>query len=584
MKKNTRNVLFIMFLAAVLTLTGCSKSSVEEQNSDESKTVAEQVSATKVTEENSENVVADDTSSQSNSTDEITSWSYPTADEVQEGATFVISNGTEPSSLDPQQIEGEPELRIYYALFEGLVQNDPLTAKPIPGLAESWDISDDGTVITFHLRESNWSDGTPITAHDFVWSWQRELEPNTAAPYAWFPEMFLKGAAEYAAGEVDEDGLGVKALDDYTLQVTLVGPLPYALEAFAHFTFAVLPQHCIEEFGDAWTQTDNIVSNGPFVLENHVSQSYISCVKNDNYWDADNVHLGKITYLASDDANTNYNMYIDGENDWLTSISTDQVASSKMRNDFQSSAKLADSFYVINCDAPELKNIEVRQAISYAIDRESMVENVVKAGIPSWGLIPDMDGYDSLEFPFDDYDEACQIAQDKLASAGYPNGIGFPEITLLYNSNESNKKIAELIQANLKDVLGIKVILENQEWGTFISNRDSGQFQIARDGWIGDYQDPNTFLDMFVTGGSMNGGNFSNAEFDSLIKQASTMTDGPERKEILRRCEDILVNQEQAVIPFYFMTKSQLIDTQKWGGWYTNIMDEHPVKYIYLKK
>ncbi|MGH4039219.1 MAG: peptide ABC transporter substrate-binding protein [Sphaerochaeta sp.] len=573
MKKNTKNVLFIMILATIFTLTGCAKSTVAENNSEETSSTKQGTLAEKTT-----------NPTQPKSDEKITSWSYPTADEVQEGGNFVISNGTEPASLDPQQIEGEPELRIYYALFEGLVQNDPLTAKPIPGLAESWDISDDETVITFHLRKSTWSDGTPITAHDFVWSWQRELDPNTAAPYAWFPEMFLKGAAEYAAGEVGADGLGVKALDDYTLQVTLVGPLPYGLEAFAHFTFAVLPQHCIEEYGDAWTQPGNLVSNGPFVLENHVSQSYISCVKNDNYWDADNVHLDKITYFASDDENTNYNMYIDGESDWLTSISTDQINSAEMRDDFKSSAKLADAFYVINCDAPELKNVEVRQAISYAIDRESMVENIVGSGIPSWGLIPDMEGYDSIEFPFDDYDEACQIAQEKLADAGYPNGIGFPDITILYNSNESNKKIAELIQANLKDVLGIKVILENQEWGTFISNRDSGQFQIARDGWIGDYQDPNTFLDMFVTGGSMNGGNFSNEEFDSLIKQASSMSDGPERMEILHRCEDILVNQEQAVIPFYFLTKSQLIDTNKWGGWYPNIMDEHPVKYIYLKK
>ncbi len=572
MNANAKKTLYIMFFVAIFTLSGCSKSTTTETVSKSVETPSKEDSVSKTMTEPSQIEESE------------TSWTYPNADEVVEGGTFVISNGTEPSSLNPQQIQGEPEFRIYLALFEGLVQNDPVSAKPIPALAESWDVSEDGTVITFHLRESTWSDGTPITAHDFVWSWQRELDPVNAAPYSWFPQMFLKGAADYSAGKINADELGVKALDDYTLQVTLVGPLPYALEAFAHFTFAVVPKHVIEEYGDNWTREGNIVSNGPFKLEKHVSQSYISVVKNDKYWDADNVHLDKVTYLASDDANTNFNMYIGGDSDWLTSISTEQIDSAQMRNDFQLSSKLANSFYTVNCDAPELENVLVRQAISYAIDRESMVENLIGSGIPSWGLIPEMAGYEPMEFPFDDYDEACEIAQDKLAEAGYPNGIGFPELVLLYNSNEGNKKIAELIQANLKDVLGIDVTLENQEWGTFISNRDAGNFQIARNGWVGDYQDPNTFLDMFVSGGAMNGGNFSNEEFDSLIAQAALMEDGPERMELFHRCEEILVNEEQAVIPFYYLTKSQLIDTNKWGGWYTNATDIHPLKFIYLKK
>jgi oligopeptide transport system substrate-binding protein len=199
-------------------------------------------------------------------------------------------------------------------------------------------------------------------------------------------------------------------------------------------------------------------------------------------------------------------------------------------------------------------------------------------------MVPPMSGYDALEFPFDSYEEACEIAQGKMAEAGYPNGIGFPKITLLYNSNESNKKVAELLQANYKTILGITCVLENQEWGTFLQNRAQGSFQLARSGWVGDYQDPNTFMDMFLTGAAMNGGQFNNSEYDSLIKKASTMPAGPDRFEVLYQAENILVNEEQAIIPFYFYSSTSLVDTEKWGGWYSNTMDYHPIKSIYLKK
>ena len=570
--------LLVMTLAFTAVLAGCSKSDAAVKPSQESEAQVSEVKApskvvasTKVQTNNTAN--AEDTSD----------FVLPSEDQVVRGGTFTISNGTEPESLDPALIQGEPEHRLTYALFEGLVENDPKSANAIPGIAESWEFNDDNTVITFHLRESKWSDGVDLTAEDFLYSWERELDPATGAPYAWFPEMFIKGAAEYSKGEVGEEGLGVKVLDEHTLQVTLVGPLPYAISAFAHYSFAPVPQHIIEKYGDEWTQVGKMVSNGPFVLDNHVSQSYISTVKNENFWDAENVYLDKVVFLASDDANTNYNMYIDGELDWLPSVSTEQIESAKMRNDYQVGPQLATAFYTINCTDPALKSPLVRQALSYAIDRDSMVENLLGGGqIPAWGMVPSMAGYDAMEFPFDDYDEAQDIAREKLAEAGYPNGIGFPKITLLYNSNESNKKIAELMQSNFKEVLGIQCDLENQEWGTFLSNRNTGQFQLARAGWVGDYQDPNTFLDMYVSGAAMNGGNFTNAEYDALIKKAATMPNGPERFEVLHQAENILI-EEAAVIPFYYYASSELINTEKWGGWYINTMDYHPVKNIYLK-
>jgi oligopeptide transport system substrate-binding protein len=575
-------ILTVMILALTTVFVSCSKSTqTVETAKNESKTEAATEVASAVETSAVETVETAEVEEVSTSVN----FEYPAEDKVQRGGEFVISNGTEPESLDPHLIQGEPEHRLNYAFFEGLVENDPKSANAIPGLAESWEVSDDATVITFHLRKTNWSDGTPLTTKDVLYSWERELDPNTGAPYSWFPQMFLKGAAEYSNGEISADELGIKALDDYTLQVTLVGPLPYAISAFAHYSFGIVPEHCIEEYGDAWTQPGKMVSNGPFVLSEHVAQSYITGVKNENYWDSEHVYLDSVKFLSSDDANTNYNMYIGGDVDWLPSVSTEQIDSAQMRNDFQTGAQLATAYYIIQCTDSALQNKLVRQALSYAVDRDSMVENVVKGNqIPAWGMVPPMTGYDALEFPFDSYDEAKEIAQDKMAEAGYPNGMGFPKITLLYNSNEGNKKVAELLQANFSDVLGINCELENQEWGTFLQNRNQGSFQLARSGWVGDYQDPNTFLDMFVSGAAMNGGNFTSEEYDALIKKASTMPAGPERFDVLAQAENILVNEKQAVIPFYYYSSTGLIDTDKWGGWFTNTMDYHPVKSIYLKK
>jgi oligopeptide transport system substrate-binding protein len=217
-----------------------------------------------------------------------------------EGVVFTISNGAEPASLDPALIQGVPEHRIYMAMFEGLVTNDPITANAVPGLATSWEASEDGTQYTFHLRKTNWSDGTPITANDVVYSWLRELNPDTAAPYAWFPCMFLAGAAEYNSGDAGADAVGIRALDDYTFQMDLIGPIPYAVDALEHYSFAVVPKHAIEEFGDKWTAPENIVANGPFLLKERVPQSYLSFVPNETYWDSDAIKIDKLVILSSE--------------------------------------------------------------------------------------------------------------------------------------------------------------------------------------------------------------------------------------------------------------------------------------------
>src|SRR6056297_5784 len=497
----------------------------------------------------------------------------------EEPAEFIIVNGAEPETLDPHLISGVPEHRIYMSIFEGLTTYDPETAEPVPGLAKSWDVSEDGTVYTFHLRETTWSDGVPITAQTVVDSWLRMLAPETAAPYAWFPNMFIAGAAEYNAGEADADSVGIEAVDDYTFRLELVGPLPYVLGALPHYSFAVVPMHVIEET-DEWTTPENFVGNGPFILEEWAPQQRISVVPNDTYWEADVVSLDRVVYLPIDDNNTGYNMYLNGEADWMTTVPLDQMDSANLRDDYHNAPYLGTYYYTIQTEKDPFDDERVRKAFAMSFDRETLVEKVTKGGqVPATSMVPDMAGYPGVEGNGMDVEKAKEL----LAEAGYPDGEGFPEFEILYNTNEAHKKVAEYMQEQWAENLGIECELVNQEWSTYLSNRRQGNFQVARAGWIGDYQDPNTFLDMFLSGAAMNGGNFENERYNELINQAARMPAGEERFEVLQEAESIFIEQEQGVIPIYHYTTNNMIDLDNWGGWYVNTMDYHPPKNIYKK-
>lgn len=499
---------------------------------------------------------------------------------TEEPLTFTIANGSEPMSLDPAQMQGTVEHRIFEALFEGLVSTDE-NGQPVPGVAESWQISDDGLTYTFTLRDDAlWSDGTKITADDVVYSWLRELAPETASPYAWFPAMFIAGAAEYNASEAGADAVKIAAIDERTFTMELIGPFPYVLNALTHYTFAIVPRQAIEAHGDEWTLPGNFVGNGPFVLKEWAPQNKIVCEKSSTYWDKDAVSLDEVIYLASDDINTNYIMFQAGQVDWCTTVPADLLDSIMMSNEYQASPQLSTYYYSINIDKAPLNDVRVRKALAYAIDRYALVDSVLKAGqIPCWGIVPPMQGYEGLGD--DRFDP--ELAQELLAEAGYPNGVGFPTISILYNTDDNHKAIAEFIQAQFKENLNIEVTLENQEWATYNANRDSHNFELARAGWVGDYQDPNTFLDMFVSGAAMNDVGYANEEYDALIEKAASMPDGAERYAVLQEAENMLVLEDQAIIPLFFYVSQHLVDTAKWGGWESNLMDYHPVKYIYKK-
>ena len=500
---------------------------------------------------------------------------------VKEGPEFIIANGAEPETLDPHLVSGVPEYNIYMSLFEGLTTVDPKTAAGVPGLAESWEISDGGKTYTFKLRQAVWSDGEPITAETVRDSWLRMINPETATPYAWFPSMFIAGAAEYNGGKAGPEAVKIKAVDDTTFQMTMVGPLPYVTGALAHYAFAVVPLHAIDKHGKEWTNPENFVGNGPFLLDEWLPQEKVSVVPNPKYWNADIVKLGRVTYLPIDDLNTAHTLYLNGEADWSRTVPLDQIDAVKLRADYQNSPYLGTYYYTFQTQSPPFDDVRVRKALTMAIDRKSLTDKITKAGqLPAPAFVPSgMAGYTGIKGTAESVERAKQL----LADAGYPGGDGFPTFEILYNTSDNHKKIAEYVQQEWKENLGIECTLANQEWKTYLANRRAGEFQVARAGWIGDYQDPNTFLDMFVTGGAMNGGQYTNKQFDEAIHKAATMDAGSARMEVLRQAEQVFIEQDQAVMPIYYYVRNNMIDLDKWGGWHMNLMDYHPPQFIYKK-
>ena len=496
--------------------------------------------------------------------------------------SFVRNNLTEPQGLDPVSIQGVPEHNIYMALFEGLVSYHPETLKAVPGVAESWTLSNDGTTVTFKLRRGAvWSDGTPITAQQFVDSWLRFLNPDTAAEYAYMVNMVIEGAEAYNSGEGGPEAVQIRAVDDHTFQVDLVGPAPYAVDMMAHYAFAVHPLHVIQKHGQDWTRPGNLVSNGPFVLKEWIPNDKIVVVKNDKYWDAANVRLGQITFLPIEDENTAVNLYLEGSVDWIEQVPDARLDEMKLHPTYNHAPAFITYYYLVNTTRKPFDDVRVRKALALAIDRKEIVEKVTRGGqFPAYGMTPPLAGIYPAVAAFK---EDAETARRLLSEAGFPSGRGFPQFTILYNTHEGHKRIAEYVQQKWSEVLGLRVQIENQEWKTYLDNRFSQNFDVARAGWQGDYVDPNTFLDMFICNSEMNDGKWCNPAYDELIYKAARMPDGKERYDTLRQAEEILVGQDMGVIPFYFYTRTNWIDLNKWGGWYENILDVHPYKNIYRK-
>jgi len=495
---------------------------------------------------------------------------------------FRINNTAEPESLDPGVVTGVPEHRIISNLFEGLTTTDPRDLSPKPGMARSWSVSKDGLVYTFNLREATWTDGRKVTAQDFVYAWERVLNPKSGAKYAQ-QLYYVKNGQEYNKGQVTDFGqVGVKAVDDKTLQVTLSCPTAYFLDLTSFYTLYPVPKWAIEAHGKDWVKPGKIVSNGPFKLASWVPQRELVLEKNPAHWDAGTVKVSKVVVIPTDDINTAYKQFQAGDSDWIPTVPPAQIDSAKQRPEYYVTPYLGTYYFRFNVTRPPTSDLRVRKALSMAVDRESLTKFVTKAGeIPTSSFVPaGMRGYEAARgLAFDPAG-----AKKLLAEAGFPDGKGFPKIELVYNTNELHRVITQAVQQMWTQHLGVQVELANVEWKVYLARQSKLDYQLSRAGWIGDYADPNTFLDMWITGGGNNQTGWSNKRYDELIARAGCGTPDPrERMKLLAEAEKLLVADEVPILPlFTYVNKGML--SRKVKGWHPNILDQHPLKYISIEK
>ena len=476
----------------------------------------------------------------------------------------------EPKTLDPTLNQAVDSGQVINHTFEGLYA-ERLGGKLVPGVAKDHEKinNEDGTVTyVFNLRDNAlWSDGKQVTANDFVFSWRRAVDPATAASYSYIMAPIVN-ATEISAGEKAPEELAVEAVDDLTLKVTLVTETPFFLELTAFPTFMPLREDVVDNDGIWARDPERCISNGPYVLSNYTLGDHLELTKSETYWNKDAIKVNNLKGLMIGESNTTLAAFRDGKLDLSEGAPTGEIPQLIASGELQILPYLGTYFYVINSttDNEALKNPLVRQAINLAIDRQAICDNVVRGGqVPATGFvcpgIKDSEGKDFRAEAGNYYlspNANIEKAKELLKEAGYENGEGIGEIEIAYNTDDNHKAIAEAVMEMLKQV-GIKVKLDNQEWQVFQQNRNTLSYpDIARHGWIGDYHEAQTFLDMY-TSGNINGANgYSSAEYDALIAKALA-SDGKERDDAFYAAEEILVN-DAFIIPIYFYTTPLLVN------------------------
>ncbi len=501
---------------------------------------------------------------------------------------LLMGNGGEPRSLDPHLVTGVPENRIIQALIEGLIAYHPDDdTLPEPGIAESWEHNEDYTVWTFNLREdAQWTNGDPVVAGDFVYSWERILSPALGAEYA---EMLyvINNAEAFHQGEIDDfSQVGVRAIDDRTLEVQLKGPTPHFLLMLKHYSFYPVNPRVVEEHGgmtdrqSGWSTVENYVGNGPFRLTHWSTNEVLEVEKNPDYWDADTVQLNGIRFFPIENVNTEFTAFQGGRLHVTNVVPADRIPSlrEQMPDQLIIEPYLGSYFYRLNVTREPFDDPRVREALALAIDRSLIVERVTQGGqAVATGFVPEgITGYQ----PTDAVGHDPERAQALLAQAGYPGGQGFPETEILINTSENHRKVAEAIQAMWRETLGIEVGIYNQEWKVYLDSQSSLDYDISRSGWIADYVHPMTFLELFTTGNGNNDTGWSNTQYDRLIRQAQAATTEDQRIDLLTQAEGILM-EDLPVVPIYWYTRVYMRDPRV-QGWNAKILDYRPYKYVSL--
>jgi oligopeptide transport system substrate-binding protein len=501
-------------------------------------------------------------------------------------ADITIVNGDEPESLDPAIVTAESDMRIVAGLFEGLTRQESVAARPVPGLAERWDISPDGKTYTFHLRPNlAWSTGEPLTAQDVVYSWLRELNPATASDYAG-QLYYLKNGEAYNTGKInDPSQVGVHALDPLTVQVELNHPTLFFLDLCAMPLTSVVPRLTIEKHGDQWLNARPLPVSGPYELAYWRLNDRIRLRKNPRYWDAANTRSAIIDFLPVSSPNTALNLYANGQADivWDKELIPAELVDELLRRpDFHSYPFLGSYFVRFNVTRKPFGDPRVRQALALAVDKEQIVRKILRArGRPTSALVPaGTANYVSPAGLGHDPERARQL----LAEAGFPGGKGFPRFEYLFDSGAGGKKLHEEIAIELQQMwhqeLGIEMDLRPVETQVFWGMLSRLDFTVARSSWTADYNDANTFLSMFITGDGNNETGWSNARYDELLHQANETVDPAQREKDFQQAESILIHDELPILPLYIYVGVNYFDTNKILGIWENLVDEHPLNTI----
>lgn len=506
-----------------------------------------------------------------------------------ENQVLHYANGDEPRSLDPHLTTGSPDNNIIMNLFEGLTSKHPRTLEPQPGVAESWTVSEDGKHYTFQLRKNaQWSNGDPVTADDFVFSWRRALTPTLPNQYAYML-FYIKNAQEYYEGTLNDfSEVGVRAVDPYTLEVELNHPTAFFLQLLDHHSMYPVHRKVIEQFGgiddpnSKWILPSNFVGNGPFVLSDWQVNKVISLQKSPTYWDRGKVKLKAAHFYPIDDQQAEERAFRSGMVHLTNTPQMDIEKVAYYKREYPAQLRItqtyASYYYELNTGVEPLDDVRVRKALAYAIDRSSIVNNVTKAGeVEAYSLVPPTsEGYSPQSYFQYDPEEARRL----LAEAGFPNGEGFPSLTILYNTHDNHRKVALAIQQMLKTALNINVQLENKEWKVYMAARDNLEHQVARAGWIADYLDPSNFFDILRSYSGNNRTNWGSERYDQIMEQVEASADPDQRNQLFETANRMLF-EEMPIIPIYYYTDINLVSPAV-KGWYDNVMHFHPLKEVYL--
>ena len=494
----------------------------------------------------------------------------------------------EPASLDPLKAVGLPEIQVIRDLFEGLTNQDA-QGKIVPGVAQSWSSSDNKTWIFTLRNNARWSNGDPVTAQDFVYSWQRLVNPKNSSAFAWFAGLSgIENAAAITKGEMTPDKLGVVAQDNSRLKITLDRPVPWFPALVANVALFPVPQKVVEQQGDSWTAPGKLVGNGAYQLSERVVNEKIVLTRNPHYWDDAHSVLTKVTFVPINEESSATKRYRSNDIDITESFPKNMYALLKktLPGQVYTPDQLGTYYYAFNTQKGPTADVRVRRALTWSIDRQIIADKVLGTGEkPAWHFTPDVTaGFRPLPSFMQQHDQNSLNAQAKalLAAAGY--GPDKPlHLKLLYNTSESHQKIAIAVASMWKKNLGVDVTLENQEWKTYIDSRNSGNFDVIRASWVGDYNEPSTFLSLLTSGHSGNIARFKNSDYDAVMAQASMESSDSARNDDYNRAEHILAEQAP-IAPVYQYTNGRLIKPWVKGYPIQNAEDVAYSRELYLLK